>query len=101
MRNLRKLLFVTSLILTFASVSWAAKNGHGTPDGQPPANETVCDGFNGAAFGLCNAYCEAMDCDSENPHASAAACNNAREHFMRKTGFAPPCEDDGPGPIDS
>jgi len=44
-----------------------------TPDGQTPAEETVCDHESGAAFGLCNAYCEAMDCDSANPQASATA----------------------------
>lgn len=34
-----------------------------TPDGTTPAEETICDGLEGAAFGLCNAYCEAKDCD--------------------------------------
>ena len=34
-----------------------------TPDGQTPATETACELESGAAFGLCNAYCEAMDCD--------------------------------------
>lgn len=37
-----------------------------TPDGETPANEGVCDGLVGhtpGLFGLCNAYCEAQDCD--------------------------------------
>jgi hypothetical protein len=35
--------------------------GDGTPDGSPPAEETVCEdaGLMGAAFGLCVAFCEA------------------------------------------
>jgi hypothetical protein len=93
MRHLPKLLLIPCLLLAFASVA-PASNGHGTPDGQPPADETVCNGFSGAAFGLCNAYCEAMDCDSPTPHASAAACANARAHFMQKTGSDVPCGTD-------
>ena len=41
---------------------------------QIPTEESVCDGLSGAAFGLCNAYCEAMDCDSEAPNANETAC---------------------------
>ena len=41
-----------------------------TPDGLTPSEETVCDRYEGNAFGLCNAYCEAMDCDSVNHTAS-------------------------------
>lgn len=45
-----------------------------TPDGRTPAEETVCDGEVGAAYGLCNAYCEAMDCDDPNHRASDQGC---------------------------
>jgi len=41
-----------------------------TPDGETPAEESVCDGLPDAQFGICNAYCEAMDCDSDNPKAN-------------------------------
>jgi len=39
-----------------------------TPDGVPPANEGVCDvlkaqGVTPKLYGLCVAYCEALDCD--------------------------------------
>ena len=54
----------------------------GTPDGQPPSRETVCDGLHGAAFGLCNAYCEAQDCDV-HPRPS---CAQLRKNFLKKTG---------------
>jgi len=45
-----------------------------TLDGSTPAMETICDlpGIVGKAKGLCNAYCEAQDCDllSNDPAAS-------------------------------
>jgi hypothetical protein len=64
-----------------------------TPDGQTPAEETVCDHESGAAFGLCNAYCEAMDCDSANPQASATACAKVKAKFTNITGRTSlPCE---------
>lgn len=63
-----------------------------TPDGKPPSEETVCDNETGAAFGLCNAYCEAMDCDSNNPQASANACSKVRTKFQNITGRDLPCE---------
>ncbi len=62
-----------------------------TPDGKTPAVETVCDGEKGAAFGLCNAYCEAMDCDNL-PEASPGACEAVRGQFNRITGRDLPCE---------
>ncbi len=63
-----------------------------TPDRQPPSVETVCDGETGAAFGLCNAYCEAMDCDSPDHRASDNACEQVRRNFERKTGRPLPCD---------
>jgi len=63
-----------------------------TPDGQTPAMETVCDVESGAAFGLCNAYCEAMDCETANPAASATACGKVRDQFKRIAGHDMPCE---------
>jgi hypothetical protein len=53
-----------------------------TPDGVPPSQETVCSGLTGAAFGLCNAYCEAQDCDV-HPRPS---CAQLRRNFARVTG---------------
>ncbi len=70
-----------------------------TPDGLPPAGETVCDNESGAAYGLCNAYCEAMDCELANdsnpntePNASATACSKVRSKFQNITGRDIPCE---------
>ncbi len=64
----------------------------GTPDDLPPSEETACDGLTGAAHGLCTAYCEAMDCDGDAPHASQRACDRVGRNFERMTGGAPPCE---------
>jgi hypothetical protein len=57
-----------------------------TPDGKPPSAESVCDGLQGSAFGLCNSYCEALDCDSNNPEASQNACERVLANFDTATG---------------
>lgn len=63
-----------------------------TPDGMTPAEEDVCDGLSGRAFGLCNAYCEAKDCDSADHRASDRACERNLEHYQDETGYpGPPC----------
>lgn len=80
------------IILLLALVAAALPMAAKTPDGQPPSVETVCDNETGAAFGLCNAYCEAMDCDSPNHHASDQACASVRRNFEKKTGRPIPCE---------
>jgi hypothetical protein len=64
-----------------------------TADGQTPAEETVCEEteLGGALKGLCNAYCEAMDCDA-NPNASINSCEAVRSKFVKKSGgIEPPC----------
>lgn len=62
-----------------------------TPDTQPPAEETVCADLSGAAFGLCNAYCEAQDCDAQDPER--ASCEQLRRNFERLTGTPTfPCD---------
>ena len=51
-----------------------------TADGTTPADELFCDdNFDGQLRGLCNAFCEAMDCDSLNAQASANACIKMEE----------------------
>jgi hypothetical protein len=74
-------------LLTFTGAALAQ-----TPDGLPPARETVCDAETGAAYGFCNAYCEAMDCDSDAPNASATACGKVRSKFQNVAGRDVPCE---------
>jgi hypothetical protein len=109
MTTLRNALFSVSLLLSLVSAAAAqpslqnttpqdllasikALGTLGTPDGIPPAFETICDGQTGAAHGLCTAYCEAMDCDSPKPHASAQACAKIANNFVRITGQPLPCD---------
>src|SRR5512139_1225383 len=76
---------LVALLVTLHPGALSAK----TPDGAPPSQETVCSGLTGAAFGLCNAYCEAQDCDV-HPRPS---CDQLRENFVRITGSSTfPCD---------
>jgi len=60
-----------------------------TPDKQPPSTETSCNGLTGSARGLCNAYCQAQDCDV-HPRPS---CEVLRKNFKRATGSSTfPCD---------
>ncbi len=48
-----------------------------------------------AAWGVCVAYCEELDCDGESPLASPSACAKLDASFGRQTdGALLPCEDD-------
>ena len=70
-----------------------------TADGKTPAVEGDCDDLNGALYGLCVAYCEAMDCDSEYPNADQTACDHVFGNYMDKAmalgaiDEIPPCDD--------
>lgn len=77
------------IVCTFVWLSFGLQAK--TPDGEPPAEESVCDNLIGVAFGLCNAYCEAMDCDSDEPRASLKSCARIFEKFDKIVGEAPPC----------
>jgi hypothetical protein len=79
------------LLASFVMIFARSGSAH-TPDGQTPAQETVCDNEQGAAFGLCNAYCEAMDCTDPNQHASDQGCAAVKRNFEKKTGRPLPCE---------
>jgi hypothetical protein len=81
-------LFLTLSLLCLGTGAALAQ----TPDGETPAEETVCDTETGAAYGLCNAYCEAMDCETDNPSASATACSRVQDKFQQITGRDLPCE---------
>jgi hypothetical protein len=50
-------------------------------------------GLRGSAWGLCHAYCEALDCDGDAPRAPRRACERIARIFERRTGGdALPCE---------
>ena len=62
--------------------------------GKPRQHGSICDeaGLIGSAYGACNAYCDALDCDSLEPGGSKRACEQAMSRFMKLTGEIPPCE---------
>ena len=64
-----------------------------TPDGETPALESVCDGLETGLFGICNAYCEAMDCDNpERVKANGKACQSQVRKWATIAGDDPlPC----------
>jgi hypothetical protein len=57
-------------------------------------DEGVCDelGLEGRAWGLCNAYCEALDCDSPDPKANPKACESLKNHLDGVKEGASRCE---------
>lgn len=93
------LLLLVVLTCTFTTAAIAQETEYfydsgqtlATPDGIPPSGEDVCDGDTGAAYGLCVAFCEAMDCDSGNANASPTACDKVADNYERRTGSLPPC----------
>jgi hypothetical protein len=100
---MRRFLFVSVLTVALATAGALLAK---TPDGQPPSKETPCAGLSRSAFGICNAYCEAQDCDV-HPRPS---CERLRANFKRATGqdrfpcdriacgdSAPTCNGDCPG----
>lgn len=99
MRSLiSRALLILSLILSGGLAAYLPTQALAkTPDGYPPSQENVCDQYRDpnyprAAFGLCNAYCEAMDCDSDEPRASEVACDKVWERFYSLTEKEYPCE---------
>ena len=66
----------------------------GTWEHWTPAVDTFggCEDQSGAAYGLCNAYCEAMQCGSDNQQASDNACDKVYNNYVKISGETPPCE---------
>jgi len=82
--------FLVTIVFTPDALAKRVKS-----NGVPQSRESVCEsaGLSGAPFGLCNAFCEAMDCDSDWPRASARACEQVLAKFESKAGpgTLPPC----------
>ncbi len=57
--------------------------------------EDACGGLEDNAWGLCNAYCNAMDCDT-NPKASQGACYQVAANFYNATGEKISCDPSSP-----
>lgn len=86
-KSILPFIFVMSLTVV-GSVPVEAGNGRGQ------GTATVCDEANliGAAYGACNVYCEALNCDGLRPNGPASSCERALDRFMELTGELPPCE---------
>ncbi|TNE87887.1 MAG: hypothetical protein EP330_16445 [Deltaproteobacteria bacterium] len=54
-----------------------------------PSDCDICDDAQGAAFGLCNAYCCAIDCVADPAHPS---CETLLDNYLDLTGEYPACE---------
>lgn len=55
------------------------------------AGSNCCDGLPDASWGLCDAYCEAMDCNGVSPKASSRACSRVLENFAAHSNEPIPC----------
>jgi hypothetical protein len=83
---MRRFVFMSVVAICFAAAGALLAK---TPDGQPPSTETGCATLSGSARGLCNAYCEAQDCDV-HPRPS---CERLRTQFQRASGQSTfPCD---------
>ncbi len=87
---MKKLIYLLGFIIAFTLLLSNPLFAQ-TADMETPAFETICDADRGAAFGLCTAYCEAMDCESAVPQASQIACDRVRNKYENVTGHKPPC----------
>jgi hypothetical protein len=88
---MKKLLFI--LLACFISVSMVSLGIAQTPDGIPADQETICDdaGLTGSAWDLCNAYCQAQDCDL--PGVIKKSCEMLKKNFAKHTGTdVMPCD---------
>jgi hypothetical protein len=81
MTTIARLIFL-SVLLSFFSAPLLA-------DGLPPSQEDVCDslqlpGATPGLYGLCNAYCEAKDCDAYPEGEEPRSCNQLLANYERK-----------------
>lgn len=80
----------TAAILLFLVTLCVGAPLAGADPGTDATRAGTCDGFTGAAFTFCVAYCEARECDRQP--AGDERCRLLRRGFDRVTGSAaPPC----------
>ena len=90
--------FIVLASLVAAASLIAVEAATQMPDPATPAEENVCFPLSGDSLGHCTAYCEAMDCDSDAPNVSPAACSLQLERYMKVSGALMPClDEDGDG----
>ncbi len=87
-----KLLKLAMLLLALGVIPTMAV-AKKTPDEKTPAEESVCDVFEGSAYGTCNANCEATDCGDGVNYANWKACAALQKNWQKKTGLEElPCD---------
>jgi hypothetical protein len=90
----RTLLALPAILVAFSLTAVAQSF-----DEMPPSEEDVCAGLAGSAYGLCNAYCEAIDCDEREP--GFKACESLRSNYFDLMGSALlPCDWNCPEVLD-
>jgi len=88
---MKSLVLYSTLALALV-LSWPALAQ--TPDEISPSAEMVCDGLEGRLYGLCNAYCEAKDCDLDARLMQTRSCGRLLyKYALRSDGALPPCID--------
>lgn len=93
-------LFILSIVLGLFTLTAQA-------DGIPPSGEDVCDvlnapGVSNGLFGICNAFCEAKDCDEYAPGDEPRSCQRLLANYDRKASDsdpAMPCLAEEPEPV--
>lgn len=81
MTTIARIVFLSVLLGLFSAPLFA--------DGLPPSQEDVCDVLNEAGvtpglFGLCNAYCEAKDCDGYPAGEEPRSCQRLLANYDRR-----------------
>lgn len=87
MTTIARLFFLSALLGLFSAPLFA--------DGLPPSEENVCDelqlpGVTPGLFGLCNAYCEAKDCDGYPEGEAPRSCNRLLVNYENRAGESDP-----------
>lgn len=85
--------FVLLATIFLALSVWGSAYGN-IVDEQEIVEQAACDkaGYTGEKWGLCNIYCEILNCDSKIVYPADDACDKIKEIFNTKYGGnEPPC----------
>ncbi|MEM7008384.1 MAG: hypothetical protein AAF462_04545 [Thermodesulfobacteriota bacterium] len=90
MRYLLLLLLVFGLFVSFSAPSDAQLP---KSDDFVPVLPSECEGLNCKAYGICDTYCEDLECDTkEGFEKNPDICTKVLEKYQEKTGYpGPPC----------